>query len=124
MRSMGTHRTYEQRATYRKTANQKVPNNARMLPAVYILASAPYGTLYIGVTSNLIKRIWEHKHGVVEGFTKKYGVHTLVYYETCEEMYSAIQREKQLKKFSREKKIALIQRENRFWCDLYPSLLG
>jgi putative endonuclease len=93
-----------------------------MTPCVYILASQPYGTLYIGVTSNLIKRVWQHREGLVEGFTKQYGVKTLVYYEVMEEMYQAIVREKQLKKFGREKKIALIQKGNPLWEDLYPTL--
>jgi putative endonuclease len=97
-------------------------HDREMLPGVYILASAPYGTLYIGVTSNLVKRIWQHRNGLIEGFTKQYHVHRLVYYETTQEMYSAIAREKQLKKFSREKKIALIHQKNPLWDDLYPQL--
>jgi putative endonuclease len=67
-------------------------------PAVYILASERNGTVYIGVTSDLVKRVWEHKQNLVEGFTKEYGVHTLVYFELYDEMTQAIQREKQLKK--------------------------
>ena len=79
---------------------------------VYILASTTNGTLYIGVTSNLLQRVWQHKEGSADGFTKKYNVKTLVWYEQHEEAYSAITREKQLKKWNRAWKIALIEREN------------
>lgn len=92
-------------------------------PAVYILASKPNGTLYIGVTSDLIKRVCEHQHDAVEGFTKKYKVHTLVYFEQYEDMLQAIQREKQLKKWNRSWKIELIQRDNPTWRDLWPDIL-
>jgi putative endonuclease len=73
-------------------------------PAVYILASGKNGTLYTGVTSSLVKRVWEHKQDLVDGFTKKYQVHYLVYYELCDDMLSAIAREKQIKAGSRKKK--------------------
>src|SRR5688572_11680531 len=76
-------------------------------PVVYILASKPYGTLYVGVTSNLADRIEAHRNGYVNGFTKQYGVHTLVYFEAHADMYEAIQREKRLKKWSRAWKIRL-----------------
>ncbi|MBI2623227.1 MAG: GIY-YIG nuclease family protein [Candidatus Liptonbacteria bacterium] len=89
---------------------------------VYILASRRNGTLYIGVTSNLKKRVYEHKHGVVEGFTKKYGVHMLVYYECTSDVKSAIAREKQLKKWRRAWKIKLIEEQNPRWKDLYDEL--
>jgi putative endonuclease len=92
------------------------------LPCVYILASQRNGTLYIGVTSDLIKRVWEHKNDLIEGFTKKYAVHRLVYYEMLENMESAIQREKQLKKWNRDWKIELIEKDNPEWADLYDSL--
>jgi len=92
-------------------------------PAVYILASKPNGTLYVGVTSNLIQRIWQHQNGVVEGFTKKYGIHSLVYYEVHEQMLSAIQREKQLKKWNRQWKINLIEKINPTWKDLWEELV-
>lgn len=82
------------------------------------------GTLYIGVTSNLIKRVYEHKNGSCDGFTKKYGLKSLVYYEVCEEITTAIAREKQLKAGSRKKKIDLIESLNTDWLDLYPGLLG
>ncbi len=90
---------------------------------VYILASKKNGVLYIGVTSNLVKRIYEHKSKLVKGFTKKYHVHKLVYYEETEDIYAAITREKQLKKWNRAWKIELIERENSDWKDLYYSLL-
>ncbi len=92
-------------------------------PYVYMLASQRNGTLYIGVTSNLIKRTWEHKTNVVEGFTKKYGVHTLVWYEAHETMDSAIQREKVLKKWRRKWKIRLIESFNPDWTDLYEAII-
>ena len=91
--------------------------------AVYIMASKPYGTLYIGVTSDLMKRVWEHKNDLVEGFTKEYGVHRLVYFEMLEDMESAIQREKQLKKWNRDWKIELIEKDNPEWTDLYDLLV-
>ncbi len=91
-------------------------------PCVYMLASKKNGTLYTGVTSNLIQRIWQHKHGVVEGFTKKYRVHTLVYYEQHESMESAITREKQLKKWNRQWRINLIEEKNPSWIDLWESI--
>jgi putative endonuclease len=93
-------------------------------PAVYILASKRNGTLYIGVTSDLVKRVWQHKNDVVEGFTKKYGVHTLVYYEMHANMAEAIRREKQLKKWNRAWKIELIEKENPQWLDLWPALVA
>lgn len=88
-----------------------------------MLASRRNGTLYIGVTSDLIKRIWEHKNNVVAGFTKEHNVHLLVWYELHENMESAILREKQLKKWHRVWKARLIEGENPEWNDLYPSLL-
>jgi len=93
------------------------------IPCVYILASKPNGTLYIGVTSNISKRIWEHKNNLVEGFTKKYVVHTLVWYEVHQNMGSAIAREKQLKRWKRDWKIKLIIEQNPAWQDLYLELL-
>jgi putative endonuclease len=95
-------------------------------PVVYILASKPYGTLYVGVTSKLADRIEAHRNGSVDGFTKQYGVHTLVYFEAhagvCFElhadMYEAIQREKRLKKWNRAWKIRLIEEMNPEWKDL------
>lgn len=92
-------------------------------PAVYILASKRNGTLYIGVTSDLIQRIWQHKNDVVESFSKKYGVHRLVYYELYEDMYTAITGEKQLKGWKRAWKIELIEKYNKNWRDLYPKII-
>ncbi len=91
-------------------------------PAVYILASQRNGTLYIGVTSDLIKRIWEHKQDLVEGFTQKYKVHQLVYFEQHQDMLAAIAREKQLKKWNRAWKLALIEKTNPDWRDLWPDI--
>jgi putative endonuclease len=85
---------------------------------VYILASKRNGTLYIGVTNDLIRRIYEHKNSLVEGFTKKYNVNTLVYYESTEDINSAIAREKSLKKYSRKSKLYLIENGNPQWKDL------
>jgi len=94
-----------------------------MQPAVYILASKPHGTLYVGVTSDLVKRIWQHKINLAEGFTQKYAVHVLVYFELHATMLTAITREKQLKAGSRARKLALIESTNPSWSDLYPGLL-
>ncbi len=91
-------------------------------PAVYILASKINGTLYIGVTSNLLQRIWQHKNHLIEGFTKKYNVTILVYYEQHETMYSAITREKSLKKYNRKFKLELIESNNSTWKDLYEEI--
>ncbi|MCX6732612.1 MAG: GIY-YIG nuclease family protein [Candidatus Roizmanbacteria bacterium] len=90
---------------------------------VYILSSHRNGTLYIGVTSNLVRRIWEHKNKLVEGFTNKYVVHHLVYYEPHENPESAITREKQIKKWKRLWKLNLIEEKNPTWRDLYSDIL-
>lgn len=87
------------------------------------MASKRQGTLYIGVSSDLVKRVWEHRENIIEGFTKRYAVHHLVYFELHEEMFSALEREKQLKKWKRVWKIELIQETNPRWGDLYQSLL-
>ena len=92
-------------------------------PAVYILASKKNGTLYIGVTSNLVKRIWEHKNNIVEGFTDRYGIHQLVWYELHETMESAIVREKRLKDWKRTWKLKLIEDKNPEWQDLYGTII-
>ena len=92
-------------------------------PAVYILASQRNGTLYTGVTSNLVKRVWEHKNDLVDGFSKKFGVHLLVYFELHESMESAIVREKQIKAGSRLKKLRLIEAMNPRWDDLYSNIV-
>lgn len=90
---------------------------------IYILASKRNGTLYIGLTSDLIKRVHEHKSGIIEGFSNKYHVHLLVYYETFNDANSALQREKQLKRWKRQWKIALIEKGNPQWNDLYFELI-
>ena len=89
---------------------------------VYILASKRNGTLYIGVTNDLIRRVWEHKNNIIKGFTAKYGVHRLVYYEHTDDAYSAIIREKRMKKWKRQWKLALIEKHNPGWRDLYEEL--
>jgi putative endonuclease len=90
---------------------------------VYILASRPGGTLYVGVTNDLIRRIFEHREGVVRGFTKRYGVKMLVYYEEHATVEAAIQREKNIKHWSREWKIDLILSMNPDWRDLYDEIV-
>jgi putative endonuclease len=92
-------------------------------PCVYILASRRNGTLYIGVASDLRKRVWEHRNNLVEGFTKRYGVHRLVHYEMHGDMLSAIAREKQLKKWRRAWKLRLIEGRNPQWRDLWEEIL-
>ena len=89
---------------------------------VYILASKRNGTLYIGVTNDLIKRVYEHKNDLVEGFTERYSVHKLVYYEETNDINSALKREKQLKKWNRKWKLELIEKKNPDWKDLYETL--
>lgn len=90
---------------------------------VYILASARYGTLYTGVTANLIRRVWQHKDGVTDGFTKTYAVKQLVWFEMHVDPISAITREKQIKKWNRAWKIALIQKQNPEWRDLFSDIV-
>lgn len=89
---------------------------------VYILTNKMYGTFYVGITSDLPKRIWDHKNKVVEGFSKKYDLTMLVYYEQHENAESAIKREKRLKRWNRRWKIELIQKQNRDWKDLSEQL--
>jgi len=90
---------------------------------VYILASKPRGTLYIGVTNDLIRRVQEHRDDIIGGFTKRYDVHLLVYYEQCTDVSAVIWREKRLKKWNRAWKIKLIETSNPEWRDLYPDLI-
>ena len=97
--------------------------NQEKIPCVYILASKRNGTLYIGVTSDLAKRVWQHQNGLAEGFTRRYGVHRLVWYETHPTMESAIEREKQLKEWHRSWKIRLIEEKNYDWVDLYTQIV-
>ena len=91
---------------------------------VYILASKRNGTLYTGITSDLIKRVWEHKEKVVDGFTKKYNVDMLVYFEHFQDSENTIMREKRLKKYPRRWKLNLIEKENPQWKDLYKELIS
>ena len=92
-------------------------------PCVYILASRPRGTLYIGVTSDLLERAWQHRHGLVAGFTRRYAVHTLVWHEQHADMHSAIAREKALKNWKRVWKLELVEIANPGWRDLYSDIL-
>jgi putative endonuclease len=92
-------------------------------PYVYMLANEQNGTIYVGVTSNLIKRVYEHKNDLVQGFTKKYQVHNLVWFELHNDIGAAILREKQIKAGSRQKKISLIEGVNPTWKDLYQDIL-
>ncbi|HXL99186.1 MAG TPA: GIY-YIG nuclease family protein [Rhizomicrobium sp.] len=91
---------------------------------VYILASRRNGTLYVGVTNNVIHRTWQHKNDLIDGFTKKYGVHILVWYELHEDINVAIAREKRLKRWNRAWKIKLIEKTNSGWNDIYDKLMG
>ena len=91
---------------------------------VYMLASATNGTLYIGVTSDLVKRVWQHKEGLADGFTQQYGVKTLVWFEPQGSAEAAIKREKQLKKWRRTWKIQLIEEKNPHWHDLYSNIIS
>ena len=93
-------------------------------PAIYILASHRNGTLYIGVTSDLVARVWQHRDHVVDGFTRKYGVSRLVWYEMHGTMEEAITHEKRMKKWNREWKIRLIEQIDPYWNDLWPGLVG
>ena len=92
------------------------------LPCVYIMTNRPDGVLYVGVTSDLKRRVYEHRNGLLEGFSNRYQLHRLVYFEVAVEMYSAIAREKQLKAGSRRKKVTLIEAKNPEWRDLYEEL--
>jgi putative endonuclease len=93
-------------------------------PAVYMLASGRNGTIYVGVSSNLIGRVWQHREHLVDGFSRAHDVTRLVWYELCDGMTSAIQREKQLKKWNRAWKVRLIEERNPEWADLWPGLAG
>ena len=92
-------------------------------PCVYLLASKRNGTLYVGVISDLVQRVWQHKNDLVEGFSKRYGVHTLVWYEECGTMEAAISREKAIKEWKRAWKIRLIEKQNPEWNDIYDEFL-
>jgi putative endonuclease len=90
---------------------------------VYILANRKNETLYIGMTNDLVRRVYEHKNDLVEGFSKKYSVHQLVYFEVCEDVRTAIQREKNIKKWNRQWKIELIEKNNPEWKDLHCEII-
>ena len=104
-------------------SSPEMANEDRII-AVYIMASRKSGTVYTGVTSNLVQRVWQHREGVVPGFTQKHGCKRLVWYEVHEWIEAAIQREKSLKSYRRQNKINLIEVANPDWCDLYGDLLG
>jgi len=91
---------------------------------VYILANKRNGTLYVGVTNDLIRRVYEHRNDFVQGFTRKYGVHRLVYFEQCEDFDSALQREKRIKEWKRKWKVELIETGNPEWKDLYEEIVS
>ena len=93
-------------------------------PAVYLLASGRNGTLYLGVTGNLVQRVWQHREHLVDGFSKEYGVTQLVWFEQHDTMESAITREKRIKKWRREWKWDLIERSNPYWNDRWPEVVG
>ena len=99
-------------------------NNMSKYHYIYIITNKKQGTLYTGITSDLLKRIWQHKNKVVKGFTNKYNLDKLVYYETSEVVDNAITREKQLKNWKRQWKIELIEKENPEWKDLYQEMIG
>lgn len=91
---------------------------------VYLMASGRNGTLYVGVTNDLIRRAWQHRNGEIPGFTTRYAVHDLVWFDWTTDVEAAILREKQIKNWKRAWKVALIEKENPYWRDLYPDLLG
>ena len=91
---------------------------------VYILANQKNGTLYVGMTNNLVRRVHQHRNGLVDGFTKKHRIHQLVYFESHSDVHQAIAREKRLKRWRRQWKIKLIEKQNPGWKDLYESLMG
>ena len=93
------------------------------LPCVYIMASQRNGTLYIGMTSNLVRRVWEHKNDFVDGFSNRYSIHLLVWYEVHESIYTAACREKAIKKWNRQWKLELIEQFNPGWHDMYELII-
>ncbi|PKB70854.1 MAG: hypothetical protein BZY87_08485 [SAR202 cluster bacterium Io17-Chloro-G6] len=105
--------------TYRRSGGSR---NPQRLPCVYLLANKRSGTLYVGVTSNLVQRVWQHKNDLIPGFTRQYGVHRLVWYEAHDTMATAIAREKAVKKWKRTWKVKLIEESNSTWRDLYEGL--
>ena len=117
--------SYRRRPVSRHISGRRREPETQMIkqPAVYILASERNGTLYIGVTSDLVKRIWEHKNNLVKGFTKRYNVHILVWYELHNNMNAAIEREKNVKEWKRAWKIRLLEENNPDWNDLYNTII-
>ena len=93
------------------------------VPCVYILARASHSTFYTGVTSQLVGRVWQHREGVADGFTKRYALHLLVWFQSTESIEAAISREKQLKNWKRDWKVALVEKANPGWADLYEGIL-
>jgi putative endonuclease len=91
---------------------------------VYILTTSKNSVLYTGITNDLVRRVYEHKHNLVKGFTQRYNVHKLVYYDSVDDVIAAIEREKQIKSWVRKKKIELINKFNPDWRDLYDDILG
>jgi putative endonuclease len=114
--------SYRVQSLQSRPGESRDPPGRRMLFFVYILASKPHGTLYVGSTPDLIRRIWEHKTKAVSGFTAKYDVDRLVWFEAHESIAAAAARERQIKEWKRAWKIELIERDNPQWIDLYPSL--
>jgi putative endonuclease len=113
-----------ERRREKKNLNTSTLFTMQKQPAVYILASKPNGTLYTGVTSDLITRIWKHQNNVFDGFTKRYNVHALVWYELHSTMESAIKKEKAIKSWPRKWKLELISEFNPSWSDLYEIVIG
>jgi putative endonuclease len=109
--------------TNRKNRKRKMNQQQQKTYYIYILASKKNGTLYIGLTNDLVKRVCEHKERVVKGFTEKYHVNQLVYYEIHSSSYEAVSRERQMKKWNREWKIKLVEKTNPDWNDLYLSII-
>ena len=105
-----------------RNPERQPPDQVRGRLCVYLLASKQNGTLYLGVTSNLVQRVWQHKNDFVEGFTKRYGVHLLVWYEAHGTMESAVNREKAIKGWKQAWKIGLIEKGNSHWRDLFEEL--
>ena len=113
----------EEPIKHRHPGESRDPVLRMKVPCVYILASGWHGTLYVGVTSQLIQRVWQHKQDLVEGFTRKYRAHDLVWYEVHERMESAILRENAIKEWRRAWKIELIESRNANWRDLYTDIV-
>jgi len=125
VKNTGTGHITPQETTIDSPFRRKTESSEKMSTYyVYILASKRNGTLYVGVTNDLIRRVYEHKNDFVEGFTNKYGVHRLVYFEECEDFDSARQREKRIKEWKRKWKIELIEKENPEWRDLYEEIVS